>query len=348
MIHLDAEPARIGATYAALRADRRRPADAEALLARARPVARPGRPTAADARARCRARIRARAARPRDADASSACCRRSRRRCPPTRSTAWDMTILAYWAAPHLRSQAASSFCTRSDRARSATPGRRRSARASRTPTGPCWRSSATAASSTRWPSSAPPRSTGSSAKLLVVDDGGYGILREYQRDAFGQTTSVELPGNDLAAVAGGFGVPVRTATPDDLAEQLAWALAQPGPRRRRPARKARRRQPHRMSVPALPDLLPALGPHRRRCLCARAPAPGEIKARSGRRDMVRLNWNENLFGPLPGVLDEATAALPTRCGPTPRRPTTSSASRSPPGPAPTRPRWSPGTGSRR
>jgi histidinol-phosphate aminotransferase len=33
-----------------------------------------------------------------------------------------------------------------------------------------------------------------------------------------------------------------------------------------------------------------------------------ETKARLGRDDLIRLNWNENLFGPLPGVL-EATAA---------------------------------------
>jgi histidinol-phosphate aminotransferase len=35
-----------------------------------------------------------------------------------------------------------------------------------------------------------------------------------------------------------------------------------------------------------------------------------ETKVRLGRGDLVRLNWNENLFGPLPGVLDEVTAAL--------------------------------------
>jgi histidinol-phosphate aminotransferase len=35
-----------------------------------------------------------------------------------------------------------------------------------------------------------------------------------------------------------------------------------------------------------------------------------ETKARLGREDLVRLNWNENLFGPLPGVLDDVTAAL--------------------------------------
>jgi histidinol-phosphate aminotransferase len=35
-----------------------------------------------------------------------------------------------------------------------------------------------------------------------------------------------------------------------------------------------------------------------------------QTKARLGREDLVRLNWNENLFGPLPGVLDETAAAL--------------------------------------
>ena len=35
-----------------------------------------------------------------------------------------------------------------------------------------------------------------------------------------------------------------------------------------------------------------------------------ETKARLGRADLIRLNWNENLFGPLPGVIDETAAAL--------------------------------------
>jgi acetolactate synthase-1/2/3 large subunit len=70
----------------------------------------------------------------------------------------------------------------------------------------------------------------GIAAKLLIVDDGGYGILREYQRASFGETTAVELPGKDLAAVASAFGVPVRTGSVDDLADHLEWALGQPGP----------------------------------------------------------------------------------------------------------------------
>lgn len=35
-----------------------------------------------------------------------------------------------------------------------------------------------------------------------------------------------------------------------------------------------------------------------------------ETRARLGRDDLIRLNWNENLFGPLPGVLEETAAAL--------------------------------------
>ena len=35
-----------------------------------------------------------------------------------------------------------------------------------------------------------------------------------------------------------------------------------------------------------------------------------ETKARLGREDLIRLNWNENLFGPLPGVTEATAAAL--------------------------------------
>jgi histidinol-phosphate aminotransferase len=36
-----------------------------------------------------------------------------------------------------------------------------------------------------------------------------------------------------------------------------------------------------------------------------------ELKARTGRTDLIRLNWNENLLGPLDGVLDAVAASLP-------------------------------------
>jgi histidinol-phosphate aminotransferase len=36
-----------------------------------------------------------------------------------------------------------------------------------------------------------------------------------------------------------------------------------------------------------------------------------ELKARTGPTDLIRLNWNENLLGPLDGVLDAVAASLP-------------------------------------
>jgi histidinol-phosphate aminotransferase len=52
----------------------------------------------------------------------------------------------------------------------------------------------------------------------------------------------------------------------------------------------------------------------RRSVLDVGAYSPGvsaaEIKARHGIRDVVRLNWNENLYSALPGVLDETAAEL--------------------------------------
>ena len=67
-------------------------------------------------------------------------------------------------------------------------------------------------------------------AKLLLVDDGGYGILREYQRDSFGETFAVDLVQPDFVALADAFGVPVRSTAPETLGEDLAWALAEEGP----------------------------------------------------------------------------------------------------------------------
>ncbi|MGW0205288.1 thiamine pyrophosphate-binding protein [Streptomyces sp. NPDC003233] len=64
----------------------------------------------------------------------------------------------------------------------------------------------------------------------LIVDDGGYGILREYMTDTFGQATATELTRPDYVALAESFGVPGVRTTPDTLEEDLAKALAAPGP----------------------------------------------------------------------------------------------------------------------
>ncbi|WP_199431723.1 thiamine pyrophosphate-binding protein [Qaidamihabitans albus] len=64
----------------------------------------------------------------------------------------------------------------------------------------------------------------------LIVDDGGYGILREYLTGAFGRTTATELTRPDFAALAAAFGVPATVSTVDTLSADLASALRTPGP----------------------------------------------------------------------------------------------------------------------
>ncbi|MGW2559007.1 thiamine pyrophosphate-binding protein [Streptomyces sp. NPDC001514] len=64
----------------------------------------------------------------------------------------------------------------------------------------------------------------------LIVDDGGYGILREYMTDAFGEATATELSRPDFVALAESFGVPAVRTTTESLREDLAKSLAQPGP----------------------------------------------------------------------------------------------------------------------
>ncbi|TMD38620.1 MAG: thiamine pyrophosphate-binding protein, partial [Chloroflexi bacterium] len=50
-------------------------------------------------------------------------------------------------------------------------------------------------------------------AKLLLIDDGGYGILREYQRESFGATHAVDLIQPDFRQLCEACGVPVRVTT---------------------------------------------------------------------------------------------------------------------------------------
>ena len=64
----------------------------------------------------------------------------------------------------------------------------------------------------------------------LVVDDGGYGILREFMTSAFGAAHGTELERPDFVALAESFGVPAVRSSVADLREDLAADLARPGP----------------------------------------------------------------------------------------------------------------------
>ncbi|MEU8484290.1 thiamine pyrophosphate-binding protein [Streptomyces sp. NPDC048641] len=64
----------------------------------------------------------------------------------------------------------------------------------------------------------------------LIVDDGGYGILREYMTDAFGEATATELARPDFVALAESFGVTGVRTSPETLRDDLTKAFATPGP----------------------------------------------------------------------------------------------------------------------
>lgn len=64
----------------------------------------------------------------------------------------------------------------------------------------------------------------------LVVDDGGYGILREYMADAFEEPFGTELARPDFAALAQSFGIPAQVSSPGTLEADLQKALAAEGP----------------------------------------------------------------------------------------------------------------------
>lgn len=64
----------------------------------------------------------------------------------------------------------------------------------------------------------------------LIVDDGGYGILREYMEDAFGQATATELARPDFVALAESFGVPAEAVPVEEVGDALRRAFAADGP----------------------------------------------------------------------------------------------------------------------
>jgi acetolactate synthase-1/2/3 large subunit len=229
VIHLDAAPERIGVNYSAM------PLVGDAkltLLALVSELSQDHAPPATDAEARvaaARERIRS-GLQSQQREIELGLLETIEQTLPPDAVGVWDMTILAYWAAPHLRLRDGQQFLYPMG---SGTLGY-------------AWPAAIGAAVAH------PERSVlgvmgdgglqytiaelgtaaqhGIAAKLLVVDDGGYGILREYQRESFGQTTSVELPGKNLEAIAAAYGVPVRTAAPETLGQQLRWAFDDPGP----------------------------------------------------------------------------------------------------------------------
>jgi acetolactate synthase-1/2/3 large subunit len=67
-------------------------------------------------------------------------------------------------------------------------------------------------------------------ATLLLVDDSAYGILRKHQQNTFGETYAVDLEQPDFPGLVRAFGIPFESTNPDDLGSALERALATAGP----------------------------------------------------------------------------------------------------------------------
>lgn len=65
----------------------------------------------------------------------------------------------------------------------------------------------------------------------LIVDDGGYGVLRDYMEGSFGIATATELTRPDYVALAESFGVQAEKTTLADAPEAVARAISAGEPR---------------------------------------------------------------------------------------------------------------------
>ncbi|MFJ3893994.1 thiamine pyrophosphate-binding protein [Streptomyces sp. NPDC090083] len=153
-----------------------------------------------------------------------------RKALPPTSPSFWDMTILAYWAwsafdakgPNHLHSaQGAGGLGYGFPAALGA---------AAADPTRPVLAVSGDGGALYSVAELATARQYDLNVTWLIVDDGGYGILREYMTDAFGEATATELTRPDYVALAESFGVRGTRTTPESLESDLTKALAEPGP----------------------------------------------------------------------------------------------------------------------
>ncbi|GAA2614090.1 thiamine pyrophosphate-binding protein [Streptomyces axinellae] len=177
--------------------------------------------TAADLLARVRERIAGQ-----DLDLEQRVLGAVRAALPRDSPSFWDMTILAYWAwsawpAAMHSAQGAGGLGYGFPAALGA---------AAADPARPVLAVSGDGGAMYSIAELATARQYGLPVTWLIVDDGGYGILREYMTDAFGAATATELARPDFVALAESFGVPAVRTTPEDLSADLAEALAAPGP----------------------------------------------------------------------------------------------------------------------
>jgi acetolactate synthase I/II/III large subunit len=226
IVQIDADPTRFGATYPVV------PVHADARLALAALAELlPARPTADGA-------TRAAAARSRIAEGLAKMGRDVEldllttidHAVPRSGVRSYDMTILGYWAAAHQSAPDPRRFLYPLG---SGTLGYAWPAALGASignPGTPVLAVVGDGGFCYGWAELAVAQQYGINVALLIVDDGTYGILREYQLAAYGHTHEVDLVQPDLVALATSVGVPARTTTPETLADDLSWALDTDGP----------------------------------------------------------------------------------------------------------------------
>ncbi|GGW20499.1 acetolactate synthase [Streptomyces capoamus] len=153
-----------------------------------------------------------------------------RRALPADSPSFWDMTILAYWAWSAFDAQGPNTMHSAQGAGGLGYGFPAALGAAAADPTRPVLAVSGDGGALYSIAELATAKQYDLNVTWLIVDDGGYGILREYMTDAFGRPTATELHRPDFVALAESFGVPGVRTTPETLEQDLAKALATPGP----------------------------------------------------------------------------------------------------------------------
>ncbi|HWM37046.1 MAG TPA: thiamine pyrophosphate-binding protein [Streptomyces sp.] len=227
VIHIEADLGKLEANYPALgiHADARSALEALTTAVTPRPAG-----NAANEVAALLDRVRARIA-GQDLELEQNVLTAVREALPDSSPSFWDMTILAYWAW--------SAFDPRAGAMHSAQgagglgygfPAALGAAAADPTRRTPVLAVSGDGGAMYSLAELATARQYDLPVTWLIVDDGGYGILRTYMTDAFGEATGTELARPDFVALAESFGVPAVRTSPEQLRADLSKALSEPGP----------------------------------------------------------------------------------------------------------------------
>ncbi|MFD4787742.1 thiamine pyrophosphate-binding protein [Streptomyces sp. NPDC058459] len=153
-----------------------------------------------------------------------------RRALPAASPSFWDMTILAYWAWSAFDPRGANTMHSAQGAGGLGYGFPAALGAAAADPTHPVLAVSGDGGALYSIAELATAKQYDLPVTWLIVDDGGYGILREYMTDAFGEPTATELTQPDYVALAESFGVPGVRTSPERLGADLSKALAAPGP----------------------------------------------------------------------------------------------------------------------